>query len=66
MPVSNAYFGSVEPTEGVYCEGCNARLATGIYDVGGVEALLCRGCGQDRSPDGGEVVFDRGSVWPLR
>lgn len=65
FPVSNAHYGSFEPEEGVYCEACNARFATEICDVGGVETLLCRGCSQDRSPEGSEVVFDPGYAWPL-
>ncbi|MEJ8654853.1 hypothetical protein WKI65_44150 [Streptomyces sp. MS1.AVA.3] len=58
-----AYFEYLEPEEGVYCEACRARLATANYNVDGVETLLCRGCVQDRIPDGDDVVFDRGGAW---
>ncbi|MEJ8653743.1 hypothetical protein WKI65_42900 [Streptomyces sp. MS1.AVA.3] len=62
LPVGCAHLEDLEPEEGVYCEACRARLATGIYNADGVETLLCRGCGQDRTPDGDEVAFDRGGA----
>ena len=58
LPVGNAHLENLTPEEGVNCEACRARPATGIYNVGGMETLLCAGCGQIRSPDGGEVVFE--------